>query len=123
MNNTLTARNVELPKETPIPASGTWQASGYHGVSILSPISQGPIRDSLVALALAISPLTFGVDPWFVNRRRDFSVTRQLDSQRRRITLRQAREIALHVLLAAEHERSLIAEQEAGIRAVWEDES
>jgi hypothetical protein len=85
-------------------------------------ISQGPIRDSLVALVLAISPLTFGVDPWFLARRRDFNVTRQLDSQRRRITLHQAREIALQILQAAERERSLLADQEAGIRAIWEDE-
>jgi hypothetical protein len=77
-----------------------------------------------MALVLAVSPSTSGLDLWFLDRRRQTSsvvgsILKPL-IRRRVITLAEAREIALEVLAQAELERLSAAEEEAQRGIDWE---
>lgn len=79
-------------------------------------------RPVLFALALFTSPATSGLDLWAVDPRRSTSSVWVAASRgrARRLTLGEARRIALEILLLSEHNRDLAAEAEAAVGIQWE---
>jgi len=122
-NKTLTVENVVFEEDGPIQASGAWQLSIAMTAPLGRDITKGVLRNAGVAIALAISPVSCGIDPWFVDRRRQIatsvgSLFRPIVG--RPITILEARRIALEVLARAEQDRVQFAEAEARRGIDWE---
>jgi hypothetical protein len=121
----LTARNITVAKNEVIPASGIWQSTPHPAVQGWT-FPPAPIRNAALALILAVSPVTCGVDPWFADRRRQAAATVGSFLQpisRRRVTVVQARSLALEILRVADRERALLAEEEARRGINWGDDT
>ena len=89
----------------------------------------GPVNRTLsqwarLAFFLAVSSMTAGPDPWAGTQQQRSQLTMSSTSQtssRRRITLIEAREMALAILSRAEAGRAAVAEAEAKQGIDWED--
>lgn len=126
MNKTLTVENVFFEEDGPIQASGAWQLS----TAMTAPLgwvipTKGILRDAGMAIALAISPVSCGSDPWFLDRKRRVPTTVEALFRPvlgRPITIQEARKIALEILARAEQERLEFAEAEARRGIDWEQQ-
>ena len=122
MNSTSSTSGIQLQIDEFVPASGTWSIAHAPGMIIAWVSAREFVKQAGLGFALAISPVTFGVDPWFVDRRRLSAVTQCAPAdapQRRRITRQDARRIALLVLLKAEKARCQFAEEESRRGIDW----
>jgi hypothetical protein len=120
----LTARNIGFPVDDMVPGSGKWRAGAFTARESRRSDSHGVLRDSAIALILAVSPLSFGVDPWLMERRRSLCTTLSVALQPgigRRVSIVEARQVALRILRAAEQERSRLAQEEANRGVQWEE--
>lgn len=120
MNETLSTSCARFPEVELVPASGHWEGRGYAFRSHVRAL----IRDPAIAIVLAISPLSFGSDALFMNRRSYFAVTQSVTLQpirKRRVSFLEARNIALHILRTAEAERSRQADDDAHRGIDWEN--
>ena len=123
MNSVLTAREFGYEQDELVPASGYWEFT-----PALEPRRDWSLARSLLhhaglAAMLAISPMTFGADPWFADRRRQAALTLGATFDAiagRPISILEARQIALQILARAEQERTRFAEAEARRGIDWE---
>lgn len=81
----------------------------------------GVIRATGAAFVIAISTSTRGIDPWAKDLRGDSSTRIPIVvTMPRRITMKQARELALEIMAAAEASRARYAEEEAARGISWD---
>jgi hypothetical protein len=99
-----------------VPATGdwTWETTRIP-VSRERVQRMGSLRSTGVAIALALSPITAAIDPWVADRRRleTLSVSSFSPIFGRRISLVDARRLALRILQEMEDGRLAAAEEEA----------
>ena len=121
MNNLLTNRGIGLLQEDVVPASGRWSVS-----TDIDQRAHWSIPASLhkagLGIVLAISTVTCGTDPWFVDRRRIVPFTRSalFEAVRgRRVNMQEARKIAIRIILHAEETRRRYAEEESQLGIDW----
>lgn len=122
---TLTVENVVFEEDGPIQASGDWQLSAAMTTLLGWGIPTKGIRDAGIAIALAISPVSCGSDPWFLDRKRRVPTSVEALFRPvlgRPITILEARKIALEILARAEQERLQFAEAEARRGIDWEQQ-
>lgn len=122
MNDTVTAESIEFIADHQVPASGTWEISGQ-GPKRNEWTPTGFLRQIGLSAILAASPVTTGVDPWFVDRRQQLPITLNVSFDAvlgRPISVIEARNLALQILMHAEERRSLFAEEEARQGFDWE---
>lgn len=76
------------------------------------------------AAAIIASSCTFVTDPWAVDPRMEMATSPAVRSPRRpKLTAKEARELALSILKAAETSRLRFAEEEAAQGISWEEQS
>jgi len=116
VNSPYSVGDAGLPDEHQIPATGDWT----YGVKRVGRTNRDrtiqPLQAAGIAFVLALSPLTSVADPWFAERKREATASFAVlvhPYPRRRITLADARKLALQILAAAEAERRSIVEDEA----------
>jgi len=105
-----------LPDEDQVPATGDWTYGTKRAGRYSSNGSKQSLQAAGIAFVLALSPLTSVADPWFAERKREATASFAVlvyPYPRRRITLADARNLALQILAAAEAERHRIVEDEA----------
>lgn len=123
MNSQPTTATFKLPRIPGNVSTGDWSEN-----------LEGPIRfhTGMLSLVRAIGrgvnismPSTSsGIDPWFDDRRHQTSlayISIVSTTFRRRISIKEAREIALQILRQAEEERLQIADYEAQRGMAWEE--
>lgn len=108
--------------------SGNWSVdNGTHPVlsSAVPPSRRSLLHWAQVAFLAAASSMTSGPDPWSEPQRRARITVASMfrTSNRRRITPREARRMALDLLYRAEAERAAAAQAEAERGIAWEDVS
>lgn len=125
MIGTTTDDMVEVTAEAFIPGSGPWELTRKPIESIPLKYSQSPRTglSQIIAISLALSTLTFVADPWLQSAPKNVSTTHMVDFEtisRRTISIADARQIALKILVEAEAERLRIADEEAVRGIDWE---
>ena len=97
-------------------SSGPWSVNAIPEAQTPRRTPRGYLRPIGVLLMIALSPLTSVPDPWVIERRRLTPTTAHVWTAvlaRRRISLREAREMALHLMAEIEEARLWTADQEA----------
>ena len=125
MNSALTAKAFQYEQDEWVPASGHWDFTPALERRREWPLARRLLHHAGLAAMLAVSPMTFGVDPWFPDRRRQASLTLEATFEAiagRPISLLEARRIALQILARAEQERSRFADEEARRGIDWEND-
>jgi len=123
VHNVLTAEGFQYEQDALIPASGHWDFTPVHHQRREWSIARNVLHHAGLAAILAVSPMTFGADPWFTDRRRQAALTLEDTFEAiagRPISILEARQIALQILSRAEQERSRFAEDEARRGVNWE---
>lgn len=130
MSDTLTSLLQTTTKEDETPPSGDW-SQDFQGVPTMRPGIVDGIRAAGAALVLITSSSSAGLDLWLTDYRfqtssvfmplpdRVLGVSRE-SVYPRRISLAEAGDIALRILLQAEQERLRIADEEARRLVIWE---
>jgi hypothetical protein len=119
----LTAEDFRFEQDEAIPASGHWAFTPALEQRREWSLARSLLHHAGLAAMLAVSPMTFGADPWFVDRRRQATLTLEATFEAiagRPISILEARQIALAILSRAEEERSRFAEEEARRGIDWE---
>lgn len=97
-------------------ASGPWTPTAGVDQRPDRKSPQGFFRPIGIGLSFALSPLTSVADPWILERRRQSQPTAYVlieSAGRRRISLREARQLALQLMADIEAARLRAAEEEA----------
>jgi hypothetical protein len=123
MNSVLTAEAFRFEQDELVPASGPWDFTPAVEQRREWSFARSLFQHAGLAAMLAVSPMTFGADPWFADRRRQAALTLGATFDAiagRPISILEARQIALQILARAEQERSRFAEAEARRGIDWE---
>ncbi len=123
MSNVLTAEEFRYEQDELIPASGHWDFAPALEQRREWSLARSLLHHAGLAAMLAVSPMTFGADPWFNDRRRQAAQSLEATFEAiagRPISILEARQIALEILSRAEQERSRFAEEEAQRGIDWE---
>lgn len=97
-------------------ASGPWAVDKLPEPQTGRKAPRGGLRPFGIGVLVALSSLTSGPDPWVIERGRQTSSTGYVlieTAGRRRISLREARQLALQLMVERETARLLAAEDEA----------
>jgi len=117
-----------MGRET-LAGSGNWAFdNGTHTLfdPRVSRASRSLAQFARLALLLALSSMSSAPDAWFLTQQQRSTSTMSSTfrtSSRRRVTLREARRLALEVLYRAEAERAVAAQAEAERGIDWEEVS
>lgn len=126
MTETSTCGGIDVEDGGPIAATGRWafDLTPRTGPTVRSPLLPRRLAGCLVLLA--VSSFTSIADPWLDERRHraqssTLGVLRQ--PSRRRLSVAEARQMAMEVLYRAEEERAILASEEARRGINWEEVS
>ena len=75
MNTVLTAEAFRFEQDELVPASGPWDFTPAVEQRREWSFARSLLQHAGLAATLAISPMTFGADPWFADRRRQAALT------------------------------------------------
>ncbi len=122
MTETHTSKVTFAAQEPSLPGSGNWEED--FAFSRMSKVpSRGVTRPVILALALMASTAAIAVDPVPVGYEVPTSPVLSAPFNRapsaRRISLKEARRIALEIMEEAEQERLRTAEEEAAVGIDW----
>ncbi len=119
MTDTVTAENIDVAGEGFLAASGDWEFTP--DLPPPAPRRWSRLRFAAIPLVLAASSTTFGSDPWAPREEAPTTLASPFDPiETRRISLAEARRIALKTLEEAEAERLRVADEEAARGIDWE---
>lgn len=117
MNNAMTAQVDELTKDNACNVeTGQWSVKGTSEAQTRPVLFRKCLQPLGLALVFALSPITALADPWLSERRRFSHPTARISIEvmhRRRLSLSQARRLALELLASREDARLMTAEREA----------
>lgn len=130
MSDTRTSFLQMTAREDEVPPSGDW-GQDFQGPPMMKLGIVDVVRAAGAALVLITSSSSAGLDLWLTDRRLQTSSVLAPPPDRmfalsaesvypRRISLAEAGEIALRILVQAEQERLRIADEEARRLVIWE---
>ena len=129
MSSTAHIRYEQPTGRETLSGSANWAFdNGTHAIfdPRIGPVSRTLSQLARLTVLLAVSSMSSGPDPWSETQQQRSQLTMSSTfqtSSRRRITLQEARRMALDILHRAEAERAAVAQAEAERGINWEEVS
>jgi hypothetical protein len=123
VNSQPTTEALKLPRIPGMVSTGGW-SEDLEGFVRFNTGMLDLARATGRRVNISMPSTSYAMDPWFEDRRRQTSLS--LVSMtgvpvRRKLSLKEARRMALHILHQAEEERLQIADYEAERGMIWEE--